>query len=454
VARGDGAAEIFDVANLSGLLRLVLMTRRLFWFFDFPRKLKTWQAIVLVAVLSICVKLLFAQIMGGGLNSFPNEGTDSSFYDQVAINWLNTGIYGRSLDPSVEMPPGQPALMAILYALFGHSYAAVKFAQVALLTGVVIVGFLTASALLGRTFGFWTGMLTAVDPAQAYLGATFLSEPLFIFLMMLGIYGLVRNREKNKLLSWIVAGLCFGLASLTRNQGWLFALFLLPAATLTWGRILPLRGALVVLSVTALVILPWTVRNYQVAHRVILVANNGGLNLWAANNPEFDWRPPMPMSLPVYHVPAGLNQYEADAYNQQRALAWIAANPLRFAVNGVKKVIALYHFDPLSTRTDVSLLFRLGGIFPYGLLLPFILWGLISGVKKQALGILYLYILYVTLLSIIFWGDSRARAPLQPYLYLFGVLGLSEWRNWLSRMKLSLKRGQANLETTAAHLSE
>jgi len=106
-----------------------------------------------------------------------------------------------------------------------------------------VLTFLTAEKLAGRNVGFWAGALIAVDPAQAYLSGTFLSEPLFIFLMVLGIYFLIRYRAKPSI-RWLVgAGIVFGLAGLTRNEGWLFGIALWMGAVFTLGRILPARAA-------------------------------------------------------------------------------------------------------------------------------------------------------------------------------------------------------------------
>jgi hypothetical protein len=37
---------------------------------------------------------------------------------------------------------------------------------------------------------------------------------------------------------------------------------------------------------TAIVVLPWTIRNYVQFNKFILVSNNGGVNFWMGNNPN------------------------------------------------------------------------------------------------------------------------------------------------------------------------
>lgn len=389
-------------------------------------RISSGLAILTLAFISLATKLVYILMLGGGLDSFPREGTDVGFYNAAAMTLWKTGVFGLAPnEPNVGMPPGQSAFLALLYALSNGSIAFAKLAHVALLTGVAILIFFTGKELGYKMAGFWAGILIAVDPAQAYLAATFLSEPLFTFFMAIGVYLLARHRSDTST-RWLVgAGLCFALAGLTRNQGWLFAFALWLGALITWGRLIHMRAATIVLLITFAFIVPWTVRNYAVSRHIILVSSEGGLTLWSANNPEFNWRQPMPMSLPIYSRPSGLSDPEADQYYRQRAIEWIAANPIDFFQNGLRKLIVLFSFDPMSARPEVAGLYRLAGIFPYGILLPFLAIGLVANLRNEKFWIIQWYILFTTAMAFVFYGDSRIRAPIQPYLYLFAALGLA-----------------------------
>lgn len=93
-------------------------------------------------------------------------------------------------------------------------------------------------------------------------------------------------------------------------------------------------------------------------------------------------------------------------------------------------MFALYNFDPMSWRPEVSGLYRLAGVFPYGIMLPFILVGLFPNLRRPKFRIVLWYLLFTTLMAILFYGDSRIRAPIQPYLYLYGVLGVQAVAGW------------------------
>ncbi len=106
-------------------------------------------------------------------------------------------------------------------------------------------------------------------------------------------------------------------------------------------------------------------------------------------------------------------------------MEWIAGHPIEFLSNGIRKVIVLYNFDPMSSRPEVAGLYRLAGIFPYGILMPFIAIGLLATVRNEKFWIILWYILFTTAMAFVFYGDSRIRAPIQPYLYLFAPLGIT-----------------------------
>jgi len=165
---------------------------------------------------------------------------------------------------------------------------------------------------------------------------------------------------------------------------------------------------------------------------LLLVSSNGGLTLWSGNNPEFQWRQPMPMSLPIYDRPADLTELEIDSYFRQRAMDWITSHPVAFVTNAVEKVIVLYSFDPLTRSSGHETLYRLVDSSRTASCFPFILLGLVLNLKNDGLAVLLGYILFMTLLAAVFFGDSRIRAPIQPYLYIYGVLGVQAFVKWLA----------------------
>lgn len=404
------------------------------WLGDRTARLSLSEASVIIVVLSFAVKLGYILILGGGLGTYPAEGTDAAFYDVAARNLLSSGVYGPvSGEPTTGMPPGESFFLATLYAVSNYSFTFAKLAHVAVLTLVAVLTYFIGREIFDSRVGFWAGVLTAIDPSLAYLSGTFLSEALFIFLMVLGMYLLVPPDAGKKPLRLIFSGILFALAGLTRNQGWLFSIALWLGALVTFGRLIRIRAATIVLLAMVVTMAPWTFRNYRLTGHFIPVSSEGGLTLWASNNPEFVFRQPMPMSLPIYARPPGLSGPQVDQYYRERAIQWIRAHPLTFVANGFRKLIMLYSFNPNSARPQVAGFYRFAGLFPYGFLMPFVFLGLILNFRNSKSGILLWCILFTTLMATIFFGDSRIRAPIQPYLYLFGVMGVHTCVQMLDR---------------------
>src|SRR5437762_5526844 len=166
-------------------------------------RLRPAWALTIIVGLSLAVKLAYIALPGGGLAAFPTEGTDALVFDRAAHVLLAGGGYALTPgQPMLQPPPGEAFLLALLYAVSAGSLAFAKLAHVALLTGAAALTYLTGRQLFTPAVGLWAGCCLAVDPAQAYLAGTFLSEPLFITLMMLGIYWLLRANFRFSILDF------------------------------------------------------------------------------------------------------------------------------------------------------------------------------------------------------------------------------------------------------------
>jgi hypothetical protein len=94
----------------------------------------------------------------------------------------------------------------------------------------------------------------------------------------------------------------------------------------------------------AIVIAPWTVRNYRTFDRFVLVSTNGGLAMYGANNPRAHGG----------YVEEGpeedlmrMPELEADREAKRRAAEWIVANPGRFLALAFEKNIRFMGDDSI-----------------------------------------------------------------------------------------------------------
>ena len=176
-------------------------------------------------------------------------------------------------------PPGYPLLLAAFMEVFGHHYiTAVRFLQfiVGLLT--VLICARTARHIFGREgqratliFGFYL-------PTLIFSTAQLMTECVSAFLTALFFLFLVEQQERGDGRSACGLGLIAGLESLMRFNAAILPFFALGAVI--GGRrkgSVVLRSAAVLL-LSALVVLPWMIRNASVFPGHVLYSTHTGAN--------------------------------------------------------------------------------------------------------------------------------------------------------------------------------
>lgn len=191
----------------------------------------------------------------------PAPVADALDYDTIAVN-LATG-HGFSLNPDVPTPrraPGYPFFLAAVYKTFGHSWLPVRLLQALLGALTCLLAFRTAERLFGERAGPVAGWLLALYPPLVPYAGLLLTETLFTFLLAASAMFWVYGAERKSPWDLALAGLCLGLATLTRPVTLFFPALLLLAAALRPG-LARLWPALLLAFLLALA--PWSARNYR-----------------------------------------------------------------------------------------------------------------------------------------------------------------------------------------------
>jgi hypothetical protein len=172
---------------------------------------------------------------------FPFYAGDTKFYDELARNWLDHGVYGLFVHGqlvSVDMRmPGYPAFLAGVYAVFGRTTRAVMLSQAVIdLISCVLTAIIAARIAPVRsktrvaTIALW---LAALCPLTANYSAVILTEVLATFLTTLAVLTFVTalgrstdssspRPDSRRLFSdaagWLLTGVVFGLGTLVRPE--------------------------------------------------------------------------------------------------------------------------------------------------------------------------------------------------------------------------------------------
>ena len=199
--------------------------------------------------------------------------------------WPNTPLL-----PTAQQPPGYPLLVAGIFKIFGpYTISAIWAALLlniifAALTGVVIL------ELGRRNFGTLVGVLASWVWAcwlyEAAVSIRLWENALSALLLSVSLLILPTVAESSRVSRWLLFGLLAGVAALVNTS--LLILFPVFWAWLWFTSRVQARArsrvVLASIAVCILLVLPWTIRNYSVFHRLIPVRDNFGLEFWLGNH--------------------------------------------------------------------------------------------------------------------------------------------------------------------------
>jgi 4-amino-4-deoxy-L-arabinose transferase-like glycosyltransferase len=256
----------------------------------------------------------------------PHVTADSTFYADLAKNWLLHGVYGRTYDPGQITPtcarvPGYPAFLALVFAIFGlDNYRAALTIQVLVDVGTCFVISDLARRCISERAAKAAFLLTALCPFLAQYSAAALTETLEIFFTALAmdfaIIGL-SSLASGELRPWLCCGASVAACILLRPDGGLLLLaigaylgMLLLRALRGGGSAMSIvRAGLVVAACALAPLAVWGARNLHTLHRLEFLAPryanevdefvplgfNRWVNTWIADytsTEEIDWNVP------------------------------------------------------------------------------------------------------------------------------------------------------------------
>ena len=368
--------------------------------------------------------------------------SDAAWYFNRAVALAAGHGYSERGLFTAYWPPGWPLTLALVFKLFGPSIFIVKVVNLlcAMATGWFTLDLgrkLFNSELAGRV----ALLLLAIYPNNIGYVAAAMTEVFYTTLLLAILWLLIVCQAE---LRFALAGLILGLATLVKTQSLVVLPFIFGIAilrqhiTLHQVRLVLFRAGLVTLT-ACFVIVPWTLRNHAVFNKWIFVSTNGGLTLLTGNNPSArgDYTPDDPLVTSISRSVA--NQVSVDKEARRRAVEWIKGNPGRFIWLMPMKWFRLWAPDGESEwwfqagykQYDKYVsYFRavryLNQAYYILLLLGFIWSGFllfsgrakISELRFDWWMLPYSITLYVTLLSLVFSGQSRFHYPIMPIVVM------------------------------------
>lgn len=426
-------------------------------------KIFTRQAVLFWGILLIALGIRTGCVilLGPYLDSGQTMSLDASSYHQIAQNLVERHIFTSAVDPPYNpqqpgtfRPPLTPFFLATIYTVFRVDLFWGRLGLAVLSAISCGLTYWLGAKLFGQTIGLVAGSISCVYPFFLLLVLLPLTEGISIFLTLALIMLLYlsdpqenNTEEQTRSLFYffqaICVGLTFGFVLLNKASN----IVLLPCI-LFWGlfrlsgtRTIRLVRVFIVLIVTTVTILPWSLRNHAITGAFIPINSNGGWTFYLGNNEHTEknlraleegrtngWVPPKEVFAPFADLQFNDTQnYEKRAI--RLGLRFIWQNPgtvINYALRKLKIFWSAYPhiFDKLSW-------------YPLAVCCIFGFWHSLKSWKKHL--VIYLLIISSMSIPLVFTSMPRFRAPIMPFLIIYGVVGLDRIGQAIKQMRRKIR---------------
>ena len=303
------------------------------------------RGLVVIVAAGFALRLLW-------VSAFPAEPfSDGATYLALAAR-LAAGEPYVTAGTLAYWPIGYPLFLAPWVALFGAGKAAVLASNFALYLASVLGIARLATLVAGAGAGTLAALIFAAWPNYVTNTATPEKEMLVVALLAWALCFLVAVLKAGATFRRAgVAGALLGAATLVQPS-----LQLLPfgaaivLAALVTDRRRGLAVAVLLVLAAASVIMPWTLRNYAVFGRIVLISTNGGDNLYRANNPLATGGYTKRGAEDLSH----LGEVEQDHRGRALAFDWITNHPRDFARLSVEKLLRFAGDDAVGVYSTLN----------------------------------------------------------------------------------------------------
>lgn len=345
--------------------------------------------------------------------------------------------YG-SPDYRVFRMPGYPLLLAGLFRVFGADAPVMAGRALSAVLGTLAVGIAGwwATQLFDARAGLWAGWIAALYPGGVSMGAFVLSEAPFcpFMLLQLALWGLAWRATSTKRATALAAGAgaAGAIATLIRPSWLLFTpLALVIGLAFDNRRSRQAVMGLAICGSFVVCMLPWWIRNAEVAGHFVATTLQVGASLYDGLNPAADGGSNLAF-VPEFVAaeraagPAAAErdtfEYRLDRRMAMAAVGWARTNPLSAAQLALIKLSRLWNVWPNEPSLR-SWALRLVVFCTYT---PLLCLGLAGAWRFTSRGwpyvLAWLPAIYLTLLHVVFVSSIRYR---EPAMLALGVLAAS-----------------------------
>ena len=330
------------------------------------------------------IAFLCSLILIGGTIYSALERPQLQFVDEREYVALARSIiqeHSYSIDshiPTAYRPPGYPLLLSGLIAL-GLDVTAMRLLNFIFLAGSVLLTYKLVKELHTVLAGVIAAGLVACYPVLFYSAGTLVPQTTGAFILLLALTLTVRTDAKAPL-RYLAAGFLWGFQILA-IPSFLFTIVLFFVWPLWQARSLrALKLSFLFVFGIAIVVTPWTIRNYNVFHKLVLVSTNSGVNLLLGNSEHTTVNGGASVDISQYwDIPDSFNEAQKDSHYAARAIEYISHNKIRSLKMYFSKFLNYFSYgNDLNTREKSARLQDYVMIATYGPLIIIFLLRLLS----------------------------------------------------------------------------
>ena len=262
-------------------------------------------------------------------------------YHNSAISIMQGNGYRLFGYTTAFRPIGYPAFLAFLYKLFTPSVIVAKVANIVLSCMSMVFTYLMAKHVLSKKAAVAAMLFMALSPKNIAYTSVMANETLFTALLLALNYLLIRQFKGKAFL--VLQGILMGVLALIKPNMLVypFVAFLIDVFSFRESIKACIKRLIAVSLIMAVVICPWTIRNFIVFRKFIPVSTNAGYVLYINNNPHATgmWQDPFKIQgsplVKYKHVSDEFfNEIQVDRVGRAAAFKWIIENPGDFVKLG------------------------------------------------------------------------------------------------------------------------
>ncbi len=394
-----------------------------------------------IFVLALCVRLLYLYESADS-PSFNVPIVDARGYDLIASKLVNTGKMPKQFFWQQFFYPS--FLSAVYY--FSNCSVVVALVVQAILGAVnCVLTFFLGRRAFSRRIGIVAAIFVAFYGPLIFHEMDLIAVVWVVFWSLVLILLFLQVVTCKRLLWFFLLGLCGALSIITRPN---FILFII--AGLIWVGVVLYKsraglffsGRCFILTAFGFIVvaLPVAIQNYRLTGHFSILPASGGVNFYIGNNPDFEaaeirvgttWE--RVVNMPKKHGVTG-ETWQQQRFFYDKVREFIVSDPIGFLKRLANKAMQFTSSREIPGDVDIYLfrqwsellkflMWKVDGFgFPFGLLLPLAVIGLVYNRRSIPMPVI-LFVITYPLLIILTHVKTRYRVPMVPVLSILAVSG-------------------------------